>query len=62
MGSSRVKWGLADNVVKGFVSGWVNDWVIGRVSERLGDSFGKRVIEIFRLAEMLGKRISKGNG
>ena len=47
MGSSRVKWGLAYNVVKGFVSGWVNDWVIGRVSERLGDSFGKRVIEIF---------------
>jgi hypothetical protein len=29
------------------VSGWVNDWVIGLVSERLGDSFEKRLIEIF---------------
>ena len=50
--------------MKGFVSGWVNDSVIGRVSERFGDRFGKRMIEIFcdKLAEMLGKRISMGNG
>jgi hypothetical protein len=63
-GPKGIKWGLGGNEVREFVSGWVNDWGIGRVSEMLGDSFGKRVIETFgyRLAEMLGKGIRKGNG
>ena len=42
------------NVVKCFESGWVNDWVIGWVSERLSDSFGKSLIEIF------GERLAVG--